>query len=307
MIQIERIGGILLEPIAENSWESRAVLNPAAIREGEDVHLLYRAVEGDNFSTIGYARLDRHGNVLERRSEPVIWREYDHERQGCEDPRVVFLQGKYFVLYTAYDGVNCRVAMASTEDFRYFEKHGIVGPDVSDKDAMFFPEPVNDRIIFIHRIEPDIQFAVFEDMEHFLNPGEGYWDRHLASLDDYTVMRPEFEWEATKIGGGAPPIKTEDGWLFIYHGVDKNLVYRAGVALLDLEDPYRVIARLPYPILEPDRDYELYGDVNNVVFPEGTALFEDELFVYYGAADRVIGWGKVNVPELLEELKRHKL
>ena len=306
MIQIERIGGALLEPIEENGWESRAVLNPAAIREEGTVHLLYRAVEGDNFSTIGYARLDADGNILERRPEPVIWRESDHERQGCEDPRVVFLDGKYRILYTAFDGVECRIALASTEDFSSFEKHGIVGPNITDKDAMLFPEPVGGKLIFIHRIDPDIQFAVFEDLEHFMQPEEAYWPRHIARLDEHTVMRPQFEWEATKIGGGAPPVRTEEGWVFIYHGVDENMVYRAGVALLDLEDPYRVIARLPYPILEPSREYERIGDVNNVVFPEGTAQFGEELFVYYGAADRVIAWGKIHLPELLAELKNYR-
>ncbi len=307
MIHVERIGKALLEAIEEHAWESQAVLNPASIREGDEVHLLYRAVEGNNYSTIGYARFDRHGNLLERRPEPVIHREMDQEKKGCEDPRITYMDDRYFIFYTAYDNVNCRVALASTRDFISFEKHGIVGPDVWDKDAMIFPEKINGKIIFIHRIEPNIQFAVFEDMEHLLDPGEHYWPAHLAKLDNYTVMRPLFEWETTKIGGGPPPIKTEEGWIFIYHGVDRDFVYRAGVALLDLDDPFRVVARLPYPILEPVLSYELIGDVNNVVFPEGTARFDDDLFIYYGAADKVIGWGKISVSELLDELNKYRI
>jgi predicted GH43/DUF377 family glycosyl hydrolase len=99
-------------------------------------------------------------------------------------------------------------------------------------------------------------------------------------------MRPKYEWEAKKIGAGPPPIMTEAGWLLIYHGVDANHVYRAGVALLDLEDPSKVIARSPYPILEPEEEYERIGDVPNVVFPEGTVAQDGTLYVYYGGADK---------------------
>jgi predicted GH43/DUF377 family glycosyl hydrolase len=100
-------------------------------------------------------------------------------------------------------------------------------------------------------------------------------------------MRPRFEWEAEKIGGGCPPIKTPAGWLVIYHAKDAAAVYRAGVAMLDLENPARVIARAPSPILEPEMEYERVGDVNNVVFPQGAVVRNGTLYVYYGAADKV--------------------
>ena len=307
MIKIERIGDVLLVPNPKHKWESRAVLNPATVRVGDEIYMLYRAVEGDNYSTIGFARLDRHGNILERRAQPVIKRELKEERRGCEDPRLVFLEGKYYIFYTAYDGTDCCVCVAATTDFRSFDKLGIIGPNIWDKDAMAFSEPVHGQIIYIHRIEPNIQFAYFDNMNHLLHPEKDYWSNYLANIDQFTVLRPQFDWEASKIGGGAPPIKTQNGWLFIYHGVDKNLTYRAGAALLDLKNPAKVIARLPYPILEPSRVYEKIGDVNNVVFPEGLALFEDDLFVYYGAADRVIGWGKISLSALLSELEKHSI
>ncbi|NOZ61683.1 MAG: glycosidase [Calditrichaeota bacterium] len=306
-MRLERIKGPILEPLAENSWESRAVLNPATIREGDVIHMLYRAVEGENFSTIGYAKLDLNQNVIERRPEPVICRTYPYEKKGCEDPRVTYLDGKYYIFYSGYDGKEVRICAASTENFETYTKYGIVVPDVWDKDAMLFPEPVGGKIILIHRVEPNIQFAFFDNIEQLLRPSNGYWNQYFSELDKFTVMKPEFDWEANKVGAGPPPIKTEQGWVLIYHGVDKNSVYRAGVALLDLESPERVIARYPKPILEPERRYELNGDVPNVVFPEGTVLIGDELYVYYGGADKVIGLATIKMNDLLEELKKHKI
>lgn len=300
MVKLERVKEVILAPIAEHSWESRAVLNPGTIRDGDVIHMLYRAVEGENFSTLGYAKLDRNGKVLERRPEPVIQRELDQEKQGCEDARIVKFDDTYYIFYTAYNGSTVRVAVASTTDFLTFNRHGVIIPDINNKDAMMFPEPIQGKVVLIHRVEPNIQFAYFDSIEQLLSGDKTYWVNYLKRIDEFTVMRPQFDWEHSKIGAGAPPIKTEHGWLLIYHGVDKNLVYRAGAALLDLENPMKVIGRLPYPILEPERKYELAGDVPNVIFPEGTALFDDELLVFYGGADKVIAMARVNMSKLLE-------
>jgi len=302
MVKLERVKDVILAPIAAHPWESRAVLNPGTIKEGDIIHTLYRAVEGENFSTIGYAKLDRNGKVLERRPDPAIKREFDQEKQGCEDARIVKFDDTYYIFYTAYNGATVRVAAASTTDFLSFKKHGVIIPDVNNKDAMIFPEPIDGKVVLIHRVEPNIQFAYFDSIEQMLSGDEKYWKDYLKRIDDFTVMRPEFDWEYSKIGAGAPPIKTERGWLLIYHGVDKNLVYRAGAALLDLAEPTKVIGRLPYPILEPERTYELKGDVPNVVFPEGTALFDNELLVFYGGADKVIALATVNINKLLDAL-----
>ncbi|RMH96378.1 MAG: glycosidase, partial [Calditrichaeota bacterium] len=294
-------------------WESQAVFNPGAVREEDVVHLLYRAVEGENLSTIGYARLDLDGRVLERRPEPVIQREWDIEKQGCEDPRIVPFEGRYLIFYMAYDGVdpdkgeNARIVMSETEDFTTFRKIARVGPDVQDKDAMIFPERFDGKIAFIHRIAPNIQIALFDDLEHLVEPEADYWPCHLHRLDQYTVLAREYDWEAIKIGAGPPPLRTEAGWLLIYHGVDRHRTYRAGAALLHENDPYRVIARLPYPILEPEREYEQVGDVNMVVFPEGVVEVNGELLVYYGGADKVVCLAAGNLKHLIEELWKHRL
>ncbi len=311
--QLQRTGGPLLRPQPEHAWESGAVFNPATLREGEQVHMLYRAVEGNNFSTIGYARLNRCGEVLERWDQPVITREWEIERQGVEDPRIVPFGGTHYIFYTAYDGAdpansaNTRVMVAVTDNFKDYQKLGVVGPPgEQDKDAFIFPEPVNGKVVYMHRILPHIQVALFDSVEHLLQPEASFWERHVARLERFTVMGRMFPWEAKKIGAGPPPILTDAGWLLIYHGVDEQHVYRAGAALLDASDPYKVIARLPYPILAPERDYERIGDVPNVVFPEGLALFDDELQVFYGGADKVVAMATGSLKELIEALWKHK-
>ncbi len=305
-MKLKRTEKPILEPISNHPWESRAVLNPGTVKEGNYVHMLYRAVEGDNYSTIGYAKLDSKGQIIERHNEPVIKRNGQFESKGCEDPRITKFEDKYYVFYTGYDGQHVRICGASTTDFFNYQKYGVVMPDVSNKDAMIFPEKINGKVIFIHRVEPNIQFAYFDDIEQLLHPAATYWQNYLKDLDKYTIMKREFEWESQKIGAGPPPIKTDHGWILIYHGVDDNLIYRAGVALLDLENPSRVIARYPDPILEPEMEYEQKGDVPNVVFPEGTAIFDNMLYVYYGGADKVISLATIEMDELLEELLKYK-
>ena len=307
MFQLKRISNPILELIKTNAWESQAVFNPAAIREGDHVHLIYRAVEGDNCSTLGYAKLDRAGKILERWPAPILRRETSQEQRGVEDPRVAKFDDRYYLVYVAFDGATVRTCLASTKDFKTIARHGIIIPDAWDKDAMFFPEPVKGKLLLMHRIEPNIQLAFFNDMEHVLKPEKDYWKQHFAALDKHTAMRPKYLWEAKKIGGGAPPIPTPEGWLVIYHGVDDKLVYRAGAALLDYDDPLKVIARFPEPILAPERPFEKVGDVPNVVFPTGTAIFDDELLVYYGGADKAIGMATASLDELLHELKHHKV
>ncbi|MDZ7303978.1 MAG: glycosidase [candidate division KSB1 bacterium] len=307
MFKLQPASKPILGPLKEHAWESQAVFNPAAIRDGEYIHMVYRAVEGDNYSTLGYAKLDRTGKILERWPEPILRREAPYEKRGVEDPRMTRHEGRYYLVYVAYDSVNVRVCLASTTNFKKIERHGIIIPEVWDKDAMFFPEPVKGKLVLMHRIEPDIQLAFFNDIEHLLRPEKNYWQKHIAELDKYTAMRPQYWWEAKKIGGGAPPIPTTEGWLVIYHGVDERLVYRAGAALLDFDNPLRVIARFPEPILAPERQFEKIGDVPNVVFPTGTALFDDELLVFYGGADKTIGMATASLAEILHELLRHKI
>ncbi len=296
----------ILQANPDREWESGAVFNCGATL-GEDglVYLLYRAIPAgytrkpngsgydDYISSIGCAISD-DGIHFTRLEHPVIEPTEEYDKFGCEDPRVTRLeignQVLYLITYTAlfgpaYSGAD-RVALASTEDFHTFRKHGVVIPGLPDKDAVIFPELIRGRIAMLHRVVPNIQIVYFDTLEQLTNPRDDFWRKYKARLDEFTIMRPKYDWEAEKIGAGPPPIKTDAGWLLVYHGVDNNRVYRAGAALLDLEDPSRVIARSPHPILEPEEEYERVGDTPNVVFPEGAIVVNDELHVYYGAADK---------------------
>lgn len=311
MLKLER-QKVVLQPTGQGVG-SRARFNPGTVREGNTIHMLFRAVNGDisqkdtYISEIGYARLDLSGNLQQVAETPLLSPSLPQEVRGCEDPRIVWFEDRYCIFYTAYDGVTARVAIATTRDFAHVEKLGVIGLPVWDKDAFIFPERVAGKIAYLHRIEPNIQLLFVESLSELLDTGGPAWQGHLRNLAADTVMRPVFTWEAKKIGAGAPPIATPDGWVLIYHGVDQNLVYRAGAALLDRENPRRVLARLPYPILEPEEAFEREGDVPNVVFPEGLVVVGETLQVYYGAADKVIGLATVELPELIAELKKHRI
>lgn len=309
---VERLG-MVLQP----ARETEAVFNAGMVKQGETVHMLYRRAEvadrGDGKSLryekneICYARLDLQGRVLEdRRSKAVIIPETRWEAGGCEDPRIVPFEGVYYVFYSAFDGEVCRVGVARTRDFESYEKLGVIPTRQWDKDAFILPERVGGKIVYIHRIEPDIEMDFFDTVEDMFD--EEYWAHYGEKVHERVVLTGVEAWESAKVGGSVPPIKTQEGWLLLYHGVGRDrepFCYRAGAALLDLENPARIKARLPYPLLEPETEYECEGDVNNVVFPQGAYIHEGWLYISYGAADKRVAMARVRYDELLGELRRH--
>ena len=339
MIQVKS-EGIILER-SENEFENQAVLNPACIETRGITHMFYRAVRsGDMVSSIGYCQLE--GNkVVNRCDKPVLFPEHAYEKMGVEDPRVVFMDGVYYFFYTVYDGKNALFAYATSTDLIHFVKHGIISPRLSykeaadlfghskkkmreryfffdayirdrggddillwEKDAFIFPRKIGGRFALIHRVLPGIQVIYFD---HFNDLTEDYWKEHLRNLGSHIVLDPEYRFESRNIGGGCPPIETKEGWLLIYHGVEDALqgrIYHAGAALLDLDNPAKVIGRLKRPLFSPVEPWETKGDVNNVVFPTGTILKEGRLFIYYGAADKLIAAKSLEMEELLQELKK---
>ena len=198
--------------------------------------------------------------------------------------------------------------MARTKDFRRIEPIGIIPTRDWDKDAFILPERINGKIVYIHRIEPNIQIDYFDTFEDMLD--SDYWDHYEEKIHEQVVIKSEYPWENKKVGGSVPPIKTPEGWLFFYHGVANDrepFCYRVGAALLDLENPSKVIARLPYPILEPTEDYERVGDVNEVVFPVGAYIHNGYIYMSYGGADKVVALCRLRYDELMEELKAHSV
>lgn len=338
MIEVRKIG-VLLEK-TNLGFECEGVLNPAVIADDSVVHLLYRAVGKGNYSTLGYCKLIGPLKVTERSDTPVLFPQHDYECQGIEDPRIVHIDHQYFLSYTAYDGVNALGALANTTDFKHFQKQGIIVPQMTyeeffhlaeskegmngkyarynehkgleemhgkklkmwDKNVIFFPRRIKGKLTFLHRVRPDIQLVMVDQMED-LTPE--YWQNYFLHLHAMIVMRAKYDHEVSYIGGGCPPIETKEGWLLIYHGVYDTIdgyVYSACAALLDLEDPLIEIARLPYALFSPEEPWELKGAVNNVCFPTGTTVFDDTLYIYYGAADEQIAVASVNLSALIAEL-----
>ncbi|MFV8358479.1 pesticidal protein Cry7Aa, partial [Flavobacterium sp. XS1P32] len=137
-----------------------------------------------------------------------------------------------------------------------------------------------------------------------------FYDDYMVHFNDHVVLTSKFDHEISYVGGGCPPIETDQGWLIIYHGVKDGLdgyIYSACAALLDLEDPRKEIARLPYPLFKPELEWELKGEVNNVCFPSGAVFFNDTLYIYYGAADERIACASVSFSGLINELLLNKL
>ena len=301
----------------EHEWESQAVFNPAAFYDGTNINILYRAFSHDNTSTIGLAISADGYHIAERLIEPVYQPRKPFEDKaktgvwsGCEDPRVTIIDGKLYMLYTAFDGVNVpRVAMTSIDlsDFKnrayvWSEPVLISPPGIDDKDACIFPEKINGKYVFFHRIDNDIVIDYVDSLEAF--NGSDIWLRTL----NYIPLRANL-WDEEKVGIAAPPYKTENGWFILYHGVStKDHEYRVGAMLLDLNDPSKIVSRLHYPIIEPTEAFEREGLVKNVVFPCGMVVVNDILYVYYGGADSVIcvASGHINdlIQNLLERRKR---
>ena len=155
---------------------------------------------------------------------------------------------------------------------------------------------------FLHRIRPGIQIVFIESVDRLTSD---FWEEYLVDLAHHIVMDPKYAHELSYIGGGCPPIECESGWLLIYHGVRDTLngySYCACAALLDLHNPAIEIARLPYPLFEPDQEWEISGYVNYVCFPTGTVLLDDKLYIYYGAADERIACASVTLSSLVSEL-----
>ncbi len=298
----------ILEPVSGSRWESKYVLNPGALRIEDKVYLFYRAVGEDDISHIGLAVTDGY-KVLERLSEPVFSPQIPEEKMGCEDPRLIIIGERVFMLYTAYDGNIAQIAAASieVEDIkagRYlnWKREGLAFKNIWDKDAILFPEKINGRYVIYHRIEPSIWVTYMKEVKFPLT------ENHAIIVGP----RPGRMWDSLKIGAGAQPLKTKYGWLLIYHGVDYNYVYRLGVLLVDLNNPQKIIYRSPNPVLEPEEDYEVGLDgawVPNVVFTCGAVAAtdkeiledDDEILVYYGAADTSIGLATATVKDLIPD------
>lgn len=292
----------IIGPIEDHPWESKATFNPAAVHLGGKVHLLYRAMSKDNISVLGYATSKNGIDIDYRLSTPAYFPREPFEKgsnSGCEDPRLTAIGNKIYMCYTAYDGVNPpRVALTSilAENFLKqkwdWAKPTLISPPESgDKDACIFPEKIKGKYVIIHRGGDDIDLSFHEN----LNFDGKIW------LEEYRWIAPRpGMWDSRKVGVSAPPIKTADGWLILYHGISEDGIYRVGAVLAGLRDPAKIIARTEEPIFDPRHPYEKVGQVSNVVFPCGAVVIGGKLFMYYGGADQVVGVATIPLNALMK-------
>lgn len=301
-------GNPILEPRGDQAWQAQAVFNAGAIAVNNQNYILYRAMSPDNTSTIGCAISEDGYSVSHVFHDPIYVPRMDFELKkrpndfsGCEDPRLTQFGDRIYMFYTAYDGIAPpRVALTSitVDDFAHhrwiWDKPILISdPRIDDKNACLFPEQINGRYVILHRAAGhDIAIDYVDSLEDFSTG---------TQLEKEAAITPrEGHWDSAKIGIAGPPIKTAKGWLLIYHGVselDRN--YRLGFLLLDLNDPFKVLYRTPYPILEPETEFERIGIVNNVVFSCGAVLRDGTVFVYYGGADKVMAVATIGLAELL--------
>lgn len=300
-------GNPILTPDENISWRSKAIFNPAAIELKGRIYILYRAMSDDNTSYVGYASTKNGFDIEENYPEPIYWPRMEFEGKGvpggntgCEDPRVVRVKDRIYIFYTAYNGIDSpKVAISSILVKDFLKKNWnwtepiIVSPEKEwDKDACIIPEKIKGKYFMIHRLGSSICADYMESL-----------DFSKERIQEYIkLMSPrDGMWDSFRIGLSIPPIKTKKGWLVFYHGVNDG-VYKLGAALLDKKNPELVLARTSYNIMEPEMDYELIGQVNNVVFPCGAVVKRGTIFIYYGGADSVLGVATIKLKDVLEML-----
>jgi predicted GH43/DUF377 family glycosyl hydrolase len=285
-------GGLVVDWVNESEWKSldaRVVSNKAdgLVRLTFTSHLrVVNCGDGRELKSVGAAVFLPLGEV---------------EEYGVEDPRITFLEGRYFFTYVAVSRHGPATALASTVDFRSFERHGVIFcPE--NKDVVLFPERLDGRFAALHRpvcatpfTRPEIWLALSPDLVH--------WGAHEP------LALAQRGWSTGRLGAGAPPIRVEGGWLEIYHGnrrperQEEVGAYFGAACLLDGENPAQVIADAEEPILVAEQDFEVNGFVPNVVFPTGVVEADESILVYYGAADRATGVAELPRRDLLGALR----
>ena len=280
----------------KRGWENKLVFNPGVIQIENRIHLIYRAHGEDGIGRLGYARLRNIDEVEERLPYPVFSPGEWFEPDGVEDPRLVVIGDRIYMLYAGMDKGMARVCEShiSVSDFKEtmwtWSRHRLILPimvGVHNRNATYFPRRLDGRLAVLHR-----PMTMAENIWLSFSYDRIHWYDHKEILKGR-----RFEWDDAKVGVAGPPIELEEGWLLIYHGVEaKTWIYRLGCALLDRHHPEIVLWRRDEPILEPMEDYELSGTVPNVVFSCGQAVIENKLVLYYGAADNVIGVAVGDLP-----------
>ena len=249
-------------------------------------------------TTLSYLRLVYSSDGINFHESPEyspIFGKGPSESFGIEDCRVTQIGDLYYLTYTKVSANGVGVGLMVTYDWKHFERKGMIFPP-HNKDCALFDEKINGKYYALHRpSSPElggnyIWLAESPDLLH--------WGNHTC-----LALTRKNKWDCVRIGAGASPIKTADGWLVIYHGANSDSRYCLGALLLDLHDPSKVIARSDVPIMEPVMEYEKTGFFGNVVFTNGHLIEGDTITLYYGASDEVICAARLSVVEILKQIK----
>jgi len=280
-------------------YAANAVFNPAAVRLENETLLLMRVEDMCGFSHLTAARSEDGLTNWKIDSEPTMEanRSLQEERWGLEDPRIVWLeeQKQYAITYTSFGEGGPVVSLSITKNFKSFAKLGVLLPP-EDKDACLFPRRFRGRFVLIHRPivrgEAHMWLSFSPDLKH--------WGDHRVLI----TTRHAF-WDGQRVGLACQPIETSQGWLVFYHGVRNTTagaIYRLGLVLLDLEEPWKVMRRSHEWILGPKAEYERIGDVSDVVFPSGATVNENsgKLYLYYGAADSTVAVATAKLSDIMD-------
>ena len=280
-------------------YEVATVHNAGVTKYNDEYIMLFRSHKHNGRSILGLAR-SKNGFDFTVDPKPFltpasqgIFAEY--EAFGVEDPRITFIDGEYLITYSAYSKHGVRIALAKTHDWKTVERFALI-TEADYRNVVVFPEKFNGLYARLDR--PHSEISPWS-MWISYSPDLRYWG------DSQLIMKPEpYHWDEMKIGPGAPPIKTDKGWLNIYHGVFPTMdgsVYRLGVALHDLLNPAHIIGVSDDWILQPEEPYEITGYVHNVVFTCGAVPENDgTLKIYWGGADSVMCAGTANIDELVD-------
>jgi len=249
-------------------------------------------------SAVSHLRIARSRNGVDFTFDPTpaIYPSTPYESYGCEDARITEIDSRYYITYTAVSDRGVAVALASTAEFTRFEKHGVIFPPYQ-KDVCIFPEKVHGMYVCRHR--PYMSKFNPASIWTGYSPDLTCWGRH-----ELTLAPTPGTWESGRVGCGAPPIRTEAGWLEIYHAADAQGHYRLGAMLSDLEHPERILTRSKRPVLHPRAKYERDGIYAHCVFHNGLVADEDgSLMVYYGAGDRICATAATTIDEMVAAAK----
>ena len=317
----------IISPLLHHFWESKATFNPAAIFTGDKVHILYRAVGDSNTSVLGYATSPDGLNIDSRSPDPAYVPREDFERSnpseivfpfpytsggggngGCEDPKLVEIEGKIYMTYVAFSGrSNPGVALTSIKKYDFLAKNWkwekpvlISNPKEIHKNWVLFPEKIDGKFAILHHMLPSVSISYFDDLSYF--DGNNY----LESWSRENHWGKTYFWDSHIRGAGPPPLKTKLGWLLLYQAMDYRDYgkYKLGAMILDSKNPENIIYRSRTPVLEPDRDYENEGYKAGVVYSCGAIIKNKDLLIYYGGADKYTCVAKSNLNDFLEEVKR---